>query len=155
VNQFGNSFKEDSSMAKSSFKEYFEIGRDLPMDDPDYETSYPISQHNAWPTADEGEDNEPYEKFKNLMTKLYSVFFDAALTLLRLIGHGLGLNKYFYDSLFAKTLSTFRLINYPANKLAFPHIEDGKLLSAAQHIDGSVLTLLSIFDYEGLQVYCL
>ena len=152
MNQFGNSFKENSSMTKSSFKEYFEIGKDLPVDDPEYETSYPVSQHNAWPTADEGEDNEPYEKFKNLMTKLYSVFFDAAMTLLRLIGNGLGLKDHYYDSLFAKTLSTFRVINYPVSNLAFPHIEDGKIVSAAQHFDGSVLTLLSIFDYEGLQV---
>lgn len=139
----------------SSFKEGFEVARDLPKDDPDYESSFPISEHNAWPQASPGEDNAPYEKFRKVMEHYHSLLLEVALDLLRLIAIGLGLNEHYFDCLFDKTVSTLRLINYPVHNFEPPkdaYTSDGKLVSTEQHRDTSVLTLLSIFDYEGLQV---
>lgn len=131
------------------------MGRDLPKDDPEYESSFPISEHNVWPQADEGKDNTPYLKFREIMTRYYSLLFDCSLDLLRLIATGLGLEETYFDSLFTKTVSTFRLINYPVHSFEPPadaYTCDGKLMSTAQHQDSTILTLLTTFDYEGLQI---
>jgi len=139
----------------SSFKEGFEIGRDLPKDDPDYESSFPVSENNVWPEADEGEDSSQYIKFKQTMLRYHSLLLDVALDLLRLIAKGLGLKETYFDCLFTKTISTLRLINYPVHDFDIPddaYASDGKLVSTAQHRDTSTLTLLTTFDYEGLQV---
>ena len=139
----------------SSFKEAFEIGKDLPKDDPDYESSFPISEHNIWPEAGEGEDNAPYVKFKETMTRYHAMLSSVALDLLQLIALGFGLKETYFDSLFLKHISTLRLINYPVHNFEIPkdaYGSDGKLLSTAQHRDTSALTLLTTFDYEGLQV---
>lgn len=139
----------------SSFKEAFEIGRDMPKDDPDYESSFPISENNVWPEADEGQDNAPYVKFKETMMHYHSLLLDVSLDLLRLVALGLGLKETYFDTLFTKNISTLRLINYPVHNFEIPkdaYGSDGKLLSTAQHRDTSILTLLTTFDYEGLQV---
>ena len=139
----------------SSFKEAFEIGNHLPKDDPDYESSFPISEHNIWPEAGEGEDNAPYVKFKEMMLRYYTLLANVALDLVQLIALGLGLKENYFDSLFFKHVSTFRLINYPVHNYEVPpdaYGEDGKLLSTYSHRDTSILTLLTTFDYEGLQV---
>ena len=75
------------------------------------------------------------------------------MDLLRLISTGLGLIEQYFDPLFEKTISTLRLsgpgFQIPDNAYG----TDGKLLSTAQHRDTSVLTLLTTFDHEGLQVH--
>ena len=53
----------------SSFKEGFEIGINMPKDDPDYEPSFPISEHNVWPLK-RVEDSALYEK---RMTQYHSL----------------------------------------------------------------------------------
>lgn len=139
----------------SSYKEGYDIGQDLPEDDPDYKTSYPVSEHSPWPQAGPEEDNTPYEKFKTIMSRYFKLLFDVSLELLRLMSMGLGLNENFFDCLFTKSISTMRLINYPVHDFEPPkdaYTSDGKLISTEQHRDTGILTLLCTFDYEGLQV---
>ena len=130
----------------------------MPKDDPVYESSFPISEHNVWPTASEGEDPAPYNKFKEVMMRYHRLLQDICLDLTRLIAKGLGLNEHYFDGLFTRPISTLRLINYPVHNFEIPedaYASDGKLISTAQHRDTSILTLLTTFDYEGLQVCAL
>lgn len=138
----------------SSYKEGFEIARDLPKDDPDYESSFPISEHSAWPQASEGEDSAPYQKFKETMKRYHTLLREVALDLTHLISIGLGMRERYLDGLFTKDVSTLRLINYPVHDFdpKDGYTADGKLVSTEQHRDTSVLTILTTFDYEGLQV---
>lgn len=139
----------------SSYKEGYEISEDKPKDDPEYESSYPISEHSPWPQASPGEDSAPYEKFKKIMMHYYSLFLEVGMELMKLMAMGLGLNENYFDCLFTKSVSTLRLINYPIHDFELPksaYTSDGKLVSTEQHRDTSILTLLSTFDYEGLQV---
>ena len=80
----------------------------------------------------------------------------TGVDLLRLIVKGLGYNEHFFDAAFVpKPTSTLRFINYPVHDFDIPvdaYGDDGRLLSTAAHVDTPTLTLLSIFDYEGLQV---
>ena len=119
------------------------IGKDLPKDDPDYESSYPLSEHSPWPQASPGEDNAPYEKFKRTMEEYFSLYLEVALELTKLTAMGLGLNENYFDCLFTKTASTLKILNYPVRDLE---------MSLIEHVDSSFLTLLCTFDNEGLQV---
>ena len=90
------------------------------------------------------------------MLRYFNLLFDVGVDLTRLIAIGLGLEEKYFDYLFMKTTSTFRLIHYPVHDFEPPadaYTEDGKLMSTAQHQDTAVLTLLTTFDYEGLQVH--
>lgn len=143
----------------SSFKEGYEIGSDLPPGHPDIQTGFPVTENNTWPQPDENENVEPFDKFRKTMEHYYSLLHQVALDLLRFVCMGLGLNKHYFDSVYTpKHLSTFRLINYPVHSFEIPKDayspDDGKLLSTAAHKDSTTLTLLTTFDYEGLQVYC-
>ena len=131
--------------------------RDIPEDDPYYGVAYPMSEHNSWPRASPGEDSALYEKFEKIMTQYYSMLFDVSLDLMQLLAIGLGLDEHYFDYLFTpKSLSTLRLINYPVHEAgAQKSDKDGMVVSTEQHQDTTVLTLLTTFDYEGLQVSAL
>ena len=127
----------------------------MPVGDPDYKAAFPISEHSPYPKPDEGEDPTPYNKFQQVMTRYYAILYEAAVNLLQLISMGLGLDEHYFDYLFTKSISTHRIINYPVHDFELPadaYGSDGHLQSTAPHRDTSVLTLLTTFDYEGLQV---
>ncbi len=127
----------------------------MPKDDPEYESSFPISEHSVWPMASEGEDAVLYDKFKETMMRYHRLLQNVSLDLVKLIAKGLGFKEHYFDDLFTKPISTLRLINYPVHNFEIPenaYATDGKLISTAQHRDTSILTLLTTFDYEGLQV---
>lgn len=139
----------------SSRKEAFEIGHELEPGDPTIRTGWPCYESNVFPQPDEGEDPKPYEDFKRFCLDFYDRMESAGIELLRLISMGLGLEEHFFDAAFVpKPISTLRFINYPVHdtipKDAYG--EDGKLLSTAAHLDTATITLLSTFDFEGLQV---
>jgi isopenicillin N synthase-like dioxygenase len=72
---------------------------------------------------------------------------------MRLFAIGLGLDEHYFESLFEKSISTFRLINYPVHDPdAQRSAKDGMIVSTERHRDTSVLTLLTVYDFEGLQV---
>ena len=140
----------------SSYKEAFEMGRDLPAGDPELLSGYPITENSIWPQPDDGEDATPYEEFRTFMNDYHEVLVKTCTEFLRLICLGLGLNETFFESLYSpRTVSTLRFINYPVHDFDLPKDafdSDGKLVSTARHTDTSIVTLLCTFDYEGLQV---
>ncbi len=108
-----------------------------------------------WPEASEDESDELYLKFKNIMMRYHSILMGVSMELVRLVAMGLGLDEHYFDNLFSKSVSTLRIINYPVHNFDIPedaYSEDKELISTAEHIDTSILTLLTTFDYEGLQV---
>ena len=140
----------------SSYKEAFEIGKDLPPGDPAIKTGWPYYEYSIFPQPEDGEDPQPYENFKKFCVHYWEIMQAAGLELLRLIMMGLGYYEHFFDPIFVpKPVSTLRFINYPVHDFDIPddaYGDDGRLLSTAAHVDTPTLTLLSIFDFEGLQV---
>ena len=140
----------------SSRKEAFEIGKELEAGDPTIRTGWPCYESNVFPQPDKGEDPEPYKNFKNFCIEYYDIMESAGVELLRLIAMGLGLDEHFFDPAFVpKPISTLRFINYPVHDVIpkDAYGEDGQLLSTAAHLDSATITLLSTFDYKGLQVH--
>ena len=139
----------------SSFKEGYETSNDMPKDDPVYKSTLPFSEHTPWPQANPGEDNAPYEKFRKVMQRYQLMLLEASLDLIKLIAMGLGLNENFFDCLFTKPMNTLRIMNYPVHDFEPPqdaYTSDGKLVSTEQHKDSGIITLLTTFGNEGLQV---
>lgn len=140
----------------SSYKEAFEMGQDMPLDDPELESGYPITENSVWPEPDHGEDPKAYVEFQKFMTNYQAVLVNTCTEFVRLICLGLDMNETFFECLYSpRTLSTLRLINYPVHDFDLPadaFDTDGKLVSTARHTDTSIVTLLCTFDYEGLQV---
>lgn len=140
----------------SSFKEAFEMGRDLPEGDSDIQSGYPLTENNCWPHPDTGQDAADFDRFRETMEKYYSLLHKVSLDLLQMIAMGLGLNEHYFDELYTpKTMSTLRLINYPVHDFEIPkdaYTDDGKVISTASHRDSTTLTLLTTLGYEGLQV---
>ena len=127
----------------------------MPKDDPVYKSTLPFSEHTPWPQANPGEDNAPYEKFRKVMQRYQLMLLEASLDLIKLIAMGLGLNENFFDCLFTKPMNTLRIMNYPVHDFEPPqdaYTSDGKLVSTEQHKDSGIITLLTTFGNEGLQV---
>ena len=144
----------------SSFKEGFEVGLSLPPDDPDIKSGFPLTEISVWPEPDPNQDREPFEKFRRIMEGYFTNLHKVAVDLLTLIAVGLGLNKHYFDPMFLpKHLSTLRIQNYPVHNFDIPSDayspDDGQLMSTEAHRDSTTLTLLTTFDYEGLQVFLL
>lgn len=139
-----------------SYKEGFEIGQEIPEDDPEIKSGYPLVENTPWPVAPPGEDQLPYQFFSETMKIHFNFFFDASVELMRLIAIGLDLQENFFDHLFIpKTLSTLRLLSYPPRTKAPPPdavTEDGTVLYCDSHADVGILTMLTSFGQPGLQV---
>lgn len=131
-----------------SWKELIEFGCSLSSDDPDAKKTI-FYEQNLWPN-EEGE-----KKFRNYMENYYKLMTDNALEVTRLIALGLGMKEDCFDHMFlSKPLSTLRLLRYPPRPEPIPEkFKDGEyVIVTADHADSTFVTLLSTFDFEGLQI---
>lgn len=133
-----------------SRKEGFEFGRDIEADDPEVAPGNWFYEQSVWPSED------GTFLFKRFMLDLYEVMHQLSLNILRLTSIGLGIDEYSFDDIFMKRpCSTFRLIHYPpweGKPPANARIEDGKVVTTPDHTDSNFLTLLTTFNYKGLEV---
>lgn len=133
----------------SSYKEGFEISEELSVEECS-RIGFPLYEKNRWPSA--GEDSE---WFKSVVYNHYQVMHNTALEVSRLIARGLGAAEDWFDNMFSPyPLSTLRLINYPVRPQPIPDCaRDGEyILHCGGHTDTPFVTLLTTFDYRGLQI---
>lgn len=92
----------------SSYKEAFELGLELPADDPDILAGNVFYEDPPWPRED---GTFPFKTFaRNYFNKMQS----AAVEIMRLIALGLGENERVFDEMFCtKPMSTLRFLHYP------------------------------------------
>ena len=131
-----------------SWKELIELGCPLEADDPDFNKTY-FYEQNLWPK----EDGDP--KFRTYMEWYYKTMSDNALDVTRLLALGLGMKEDAFDHMFlSKPCSTLRLLRYPPRPEPIPEkfMEGDHIIVTADHCDTTFLTLLSTFDYPGLQI---
>lgn len=133
-----------------SRKEGFEFGRDV---DPNDQTIAPgnwFYEKSVWPNED---GTFP---FKKILLETYDYMHETALEILQLAAIGLGIDEHAFEPIFStRPMSTFRLIHYPPWGQTPPAnavIEDGKVVTTPDHTDSSFLTLLTTFNYKGLEI---
>jgi isopenicillin N synthase-like dioxygenase len=117
-------------------KEAFDVGYDLPADDPDVLAGTPTMGPNVWPDL---------PGFRTDVDRYYN----AALRLGTVVFHGfalaLGLDEHFFDAFVTKPPSQLRLIHYPYN----PDAQDAVGIGA--HTDYECFTIL-LSTAPGLEV---
>ncbi len=120
-------------------KEAFNIGLELPPDDPDIVAGKPFRGRNVWPELAD---------FRATML----AYFDACWGLGRTLHHAfaidLDLPPDYFATTFDRPMATLRLLHYPP---APPRIQDGQL-GAGVHTDYGNVTLLATDDVGGLMV---
>jgi isopenicillin N synthase-like dioxygenase len=120
-------------------KESFNIGFDLPPDDPEVLAGMPYRGVNQWP-------NLP--GWRKLMLQYYSACHQLEFEIHRGLSLDLGLEEEFFTSRIDRPAAILRLLRYPAGTA-----DDGKGdLGAGQHTDYGNITLLATNGVAGLQV---
>ena len=120
-------------------KEAFNIGRELPPDDPDRLAGAPFHGVNQWP-------NLP--GFRETLLDAYAALHGLAARLHEIFAADLGLPKTFFAPFIDRPLSTLRLLHYPPHPGAF----DGTRHGAAPHTDYGCVTILAQDEVGGLEV---
>ncbi|KAK7099649.1 uncharacterized protein [Littorina saxatilis] len=137
-----------------SFKEGFEIGQDNPSSSNSESRSLSIhpffTEANLWPST----DTEGAHQFHQDLVEHYRVVRNCGAEILRLVSLGCGLEENWFESLFfPDSLSTLRLLHYPVRGEVADKARDGNtVLCCSEHSDSGFVTLLSTFNYGGLQI---
>ncbi|KAL4219760.1 hypothetical protein ACF0H5_020174 [Mactra antiquata] len=133
-----------------SRKEGFEFSRDVKENDPAVTDDNWFYEKAPWPEED---GTFPFKAF---LQATYETLHKTGLELLHLAAIGLGIDEHSFDDIFGdRPCSTFRIMHYPPWTTAPPqsaYTEDGKVLITPSHTDSNFLTLLTRFNYGGLEV---
>jgi len=134
-------FGEELGMDETvDLKESFDLGLDLPPDDPDVVAGKPLHAPNVWPSD--------MPVFKSVITG----YHDAMVTLSRTIGSAmalsLNLNENYFTDMMRKPVANMRLLHYPP----YSPVEGRKVIGAGAHSDYGFITILLQDDVGGLQI---
>lgn len=137
-NTYRGYFPAQSS--SNNLKEGFEIGPVDPLPQSlDPRAKFNLGEANVWPPGFDGR-----AKLENLHQELQSL----SKTLLSLLAMALGKEASFFDTYLQDSISTLRLLHYPAIDPSAPRQE----FCCTPHTDSGILTLLHQDETGGLEV---
>lgn len=119
-------------------KEAFNVGLELPSDDPELLAGAPFRGPNLWP---------PVPGLRDTLLAYFAACEQLQDSIHRGLSLDLGLDEGFFSDKLARSASTLRLLHYPARP-------DGGagVLGAGEHTDYGNLTILATDGVAGLQV---
>jgi isopenicillin N synthase-like dioxygenase len=126
-------------------KEAFNIGLELPPDDPDLRAGKPFRGTNFWPDIPD---------WRQTMLDYYAACHNLVLHLHQGFAADLNLPADYFTPLFDRPISTLRLLRYPPN-IPTPNAPTPNAhtpLGAGTHTDYGNLTILATDGIAGLQV---
>ncbi|KAH3811517.1 uncharacterized protein LOC127833707 [Dreissena polymorpha] len=130
-------------------KEGFKFARDVKDVDVTAAEYNRFYEKSPWPKED-GEF-----PFKEVLQETYEILHSTALEILKLVAIGLDIEENIFEDMFSdKPCSTLRIMHYPPWEGKPPKnaiVEDGKVVVFPEHIDKNFMTLLTRFDYGGLE----
>ncbi len=126
----------------ADLKEAFNIGLELPPDDPDLLADVPFRGPNQWP--------EQWPEWRKTMLAYYDQLLALGARLAQAFAIDLGVDDNYFASAFHRPLAVLRLLHYPP--IAQPDTGAGKPIGAGAHTDYGMLTLLAQDGVGGLQV---
>ena len=124
---------------RPDLKEVFEIGVDLPPDDPDVLAGKPLHGPNTWP---------PLEGFRAAMEAYFDAVTAAGRSLLPAFALALDLPEDYFLGRYARPLVKMRIMRYPP----MPAPRQPDQYGTAPHTDFGVITLLAQDATGGLEV---
>ncbi len=123
-------------------KEGFNLGLNLPVNDPEVLAGRPFRGVNVWPSSAD------CPTFRETMLEYFSACHALGRTLHRAIALDLGLDESFFEDKLDRPLATLRLLHYPPRPASYAPGQSG----AGVHTDYGNLTLLATDDARGLEV---
>lgn len=120
-------------------KEAFNIGLDLPADDPELAAGALFRAENVWPDL---------PGFRATMLDYFAACHSLGVLLHRAFALDLGLTPGFFDDKLDRPMAVLRLLHYPPA----PEQADPGQLGAGEHTDYGCVTLLATDGVGGLQV---
>jgi len=126
--------------AAPDHKEYFQIGLELPRDDPAVLAGQPLRGPNQWP--------QDMPQFEQALSVYFQAIGQCGQVFLRAVARSLGAPEYFFADKYDKPLQRTQCVYYP------PHPTDSPLevFGVAPHTDYGCITLLWQDEIGGLEV---
>ncbi|WP_223476507.1 isopenicillin N synthase family dioxygenase [Oricola indica] len=121
-------------------KEAFNIGLDLPADDPEIINGAMFRALNRWPEM---------SGFRETMLAYFNAVWSLGCKLHEAFATDLGIPTDFFEDKLDRPLATLRLLHYPERPVALD--EEGQL-GAGEHTDYGCVTLLATDEVGGLEV---
>jgi len=125
---------------RPDYKEFFQVGLDLPLDDPDVMAGQPLRGPNIWPDAPAA--------FRSAFETYYAAIADCGQRLLQGVALSLGVERDFFAPFYTKPLQRTQAVWYPQQPRALGDDQFG----VAPHTDFGLITLLWQDDNGGLEV---
>lgn len=125
----------------ADMKQAYNIGLELPPDDPELLAGVPFRGLNLWPDLDD---------FKPVMLAYFDAVWRLGLKLHEAFARDLGLRPDYFADKLDRPMATLRLLHYPPMP---PQVEEGQL-GAGEHTDYGNITLLATDEAGGLEVRC-
>lgn len=122
------------------YKEYYQIGLELPRDDPAVLAGQPLRGPNQWPDEVPG--------FREAFTRYFEEIGICGQALLSAVAVSLGIAPDFFVDKYDKPLQRTQAVYYPPH----PVNHEGELFGVAPHTDYGCVTLLWQDDVGGLEV---
>jgi isopenicillin N synthase-like dioxygenase len=123
----------------ADLKEAFNIGLELPADDPDLLAARGFRAANRWPEL---------PGFRDTMLAYFDACLDLGRLLHRAFAQDLGLPPTFFDDKLDRPMAVLRLLHYPPS----PARTEAGQLGAGEHTDYGCVTLLATDGVGGLEV---
>lgn len=123
----------------ADLKEAFNIGLDLPADDPDLIAGKMFRAANLWPEQ---------AGFRDTMLAYFAACHDLGRLLHQAFAADLGLAPRFFDDKLDRPMAVLRLLHYPPA----PERAEAGQLGAGEHTDYGCVTLLATDGVRGLEV---
>ena len=127
----------DETQPQIDTKETFNVGLDLPENDPRVLANDPFRGPNQWPDL---------PGFRDTLLAYYDAAQTQGLAILSIIAQDLNLPANHFDALFKDPLSALRMLRYP------PATGAQNEIGAGAHTDYGAITLLMTDGEPGLQV---
>jgi isopenicillin N synthase-like dioxygenase len=126
--------------AQPDYKEYFQMGLELPRDDPAVLAGQPLRGPNQWPLEPAG--------FRPAMSAYFDAVGACGRDFLRAVARSLEADPDFFQDKYEKPLQRTQAVYYPPH----PAEAEGELFGVAPHTDYGCVTLLWQDDCGGLEV---
>ena len=122
------------------YKEYFQIGLELPRDDPAVLAGQPLRGPNQWPRG--------LPQFETAFTRYFEAIGACGQRFLRAVAFSLGAPETFFVDKYDKPLQRTQCVYYPPHPVG----RTDELFGVAPHTDYGCVTLLWQDDVGGLEV---
>jgi len=122
------------------YKEYYQIGLELPRDDPAVLAGQPLRGPNQWP--------EGLPQFRAAFSNYFEEISLCGARFLRAVAVSIGADEGFFADKYDKPLQRTQAVYYPPHPSAY----DADLFGVAPHTDYGCVTLLWQDDVGGLEV---